>query len=291
MSLELTRRYPQKRAFITGAASGFGLALAETLAAEAWTIGLTDLREEVLAPAAARIEELGGKAQTYAFDVSDRVAFQAALAEFAQSNGGFDVIINNAGVAGGGPMGDFSLDDWDWLIDINLKGVVYGCHFAVPYLKQQGAGHIINVASAAGFIPVPEMPAYCTVKAGVRMLSEVLYNELAPFGVDVTVAMPTFFRTNLHERTRGPHLERAKFMITSSPHSAEEVARTLLEHAGRRAPRMIYGNDAKLVWRLMRWMPNRALKLIQQRTARMQKAFEKAEAKQRAKAQTLPEEG
>jgi len=279
MSMELTRRFPGKRVFITGAASGFGLALADAFGQDGWTIGMTDNREEALEPAAEQVRALGGHPECYAFDVRDREAFAHAVDDFAARHNGFDVIVNNAGVAGGGPMGDFSLEDWDWLIDINLKGVVHGCHFAVPHLKKQSAGHIINVASAAGFIPVPEMPAYCTVKAGVRMLSEVLYNELAPFGIDVTVAMPTFFQTNLHERTRGPHLDRAKFMITSSPHTADKVARALLETAGRREPRLIFGNDAKLVWRLMRWMPNRSLKLIQDRAARMRKAFEKAGAR------------
>jgi len=278
MTLELTRRYPAKRVFITGAASGFGLALAEAFSHDGWTIAMTDNREEPLGPAVEQVRLLGGSPEPYVFDVRDRDAFASAIDGFSEQHGGIDIIVNNAGVAGGGPLGDFSLDDWDWLIDINLKGVVHGCHFAVPHLKRQNAGHIINVASAAGFIPVPEMPAYCTVKAGVRMLSEVLYNELAPFGIDVTVAMPTFFQTNLHERTRGPHLDRAKFMITTSPHTADTVARALLEAAGRREPRLIFGNDAKLVWRLMRWMPNRSLKLIRDRAARMRAAFERKAA-------------
>ena len=166
-------------------------------------------------------------------------------------------------------MGEYELDDWDWLIGINLMGVVNGCHFAVPHLKRQRSGHLINIASAAAFIPVPNMAAYCAAKAGVKMISEVLYNELFDDKVLVSVAMPEFFRTNLHVSMRGPLSNEARFLVKKARYTAEEVATAILEGAGEGRLHIVFGREAAILWRWLRWLPMRTMAKI--RTVRKQR--------------------
>lgn len=276
--MRISERYPGRRAFVTGAGSGLGLAFCELLARDGWTIGMTDVRPEALSEAAAGIRSAGAAVSEYVFDVTDRPAFAEALDAFVAEAGGLDLMVNNAGVAGGGYMGEYSLEDWDWLMGINLNGVVNGCHFATPVLKQQGSGHIINIASAAAFTPVPRMTAYCTAKAGVKMLSEVLFTELENEGVGVTVGMPEFFQTNLHERTRGQTIAEAKWMITRSRYKAEEVAQTILDAAAAGRLHAVFGKEAKIVSRLMRLFPIWSMRRIRRTMEFRQAHFEKRRA-------------
>ncbi|MBI3119828.1 MAG: SDR family NAD(P)-dependent oxidoreductase, partial [Candidatus Hydrogenedentes bacterium] len=203
----------RKRAFVTGAASGLGAAICMELAKDGWTIGMCDNRDKPLRAKMKEVDTAGGTALRHVFDVTDRAAYQKGVKTFIHDAGGIDLLVNNAGVAGGGFVGDYLLDDWEWLLNINLMGVVNGCHYFVPYMKEQRFGHVLNVASAAALAPVSRMAAYCTAKAGVRMLSEVLYNELYDYGVGVSVLMPECFRTNLHERTRGQVAETGKWLL------------------------------------------------------------------------------
>lgn len=282
--MRISDRYPEKRAFVTGAGSGLGLAFCARLASDGWTLGMADVRGDALSDAAEQVRAGGATVHAYVVDVTDRPAFAEAVDAFAETAGGIDLMVNNAGVAGGGNMGEYSLEDWDWLMGINLMGVVNGCHFAVPHLRRQASGHIINIASAAAFTPVPRMTAYCTAKAGVKMLSEVLFTELEEVDVGVTVAMPEFFQTNLHERTRGQTVSEAKWMITRSRYTADEVALCVLDAAAAGKLHVVFGKEAKAVSRLMRWWPlwtmRRVRKTMELRQAHFEKkraAFERAE--------------
>ncbi len=253
--LKLTTQYPKKRAFITGGGSGLGEAYALLLAADGWTIGITDLRQESLAQAAEKIRAAGGSPLTFCFDVRDRAAYAAAIEDFLAQAGGVDLVVNNAGVAGGGALGAYSLEDWDWLMGINFMGVVNGCHLFLPQLKAQQSGMLLNTASAAAFSPVPKMTAYCSAKAAVKMFSEVLYNELHPDGIRVAVVMPEFFRTNLHEGARGPEAEQAKYMLVNAPYTADQVARQALDQAADGHLHIVFGKEAKIIYRLIRLFP------------------------------------
>jgi short-subunit dehydrogenase len=113
-----------------------------------------------------------------------------------------DILINNAGVASVGFMGDIPIKDWEWIVSINFWGVVYGCHAFVPRMKKQGGGHIVNVASAAGILSSAEMSPYNATKAAVISISETLKSELAPYNIGVTVICPTFVKTNLMDTMR-----------------------------------------------------------------------------------------
>jgi NAD(P)-dependent dehydrogenase (short-subunit alcohol dehydrogenase family) len=163
---------------------------------------LADINEEGLKETAEMVARAGGAAEVFRCDVSklDQVT---AMADHCFSRWGrVDLLINNAGVASTGFMGDIPMEDWEWIVSINFWGVVYGCHAFVPRMKGQGGGHIVNVASAAGILCSPEMAPYNATKAAVIAISETLKAELAPFGIGMTVLCPTFIRTNLLEKMR-----------------------------------------------------------------------------------------
>lgn len=253
--LNITNLYPEKRAFITGGGSGLGEAYALQLAADGWTVGIADMRQESLDQAAEKIQQAGGKPLAYCLDVRDRETYQSVIDDFIGAAGGIDLLVNNAGVAGGGALGEYTIDDWDWIMGINVMGVVNGCHYFLPHFKKQQSGMILNTASAAAFSPVPKMSAYCAGKAAVKMFSEVLYNELHADGIRVSVVMPEFFRTNLHVGARGPEVEQAKYLLVNAPYTADQVARQALDQAADGRLHIVFGKEANVIWRIMRWFP------------------------------------
>lgn len=193
----LSQKYPGKRAFITGAGSGLGLAFATELARHQWTVAITDVNEERLRAAAEIVEQAGGTATSYVFDVASYENFQEAVTDFAEKSGGIDIGINNAGVGCGGLLHELPIETFRKVVDINLMGTVNGCHLFVPLMKKHGSGHILNVASAAAFCAAPRMSPYNTSKAGVVALSETLRCELCHDGILVSVLMPSYVRTNI----------------------------------------------------------------------------------------------
>ena len=145
MSLELSRRYAQRRAFVTGAASGLGRALCRLLSEDGWTVGMADVDTEGLDDAAAEMKRAGGRPHVVELDVSDAAAFEEAATAFVEAHGGVDLVINNAGLGAGGRFKDTSVQDWERVVSVNLMGVVHGCRSFLPHLED-GGGHLINVA-------------------------------------------------------------------------------------------------------------------------------------------------
>ena len=168
-------------------------------------------------------------------------------------------MVNNAGVAVGGDMGTVPLDDWQWIVSINLMGVVHGCHLFAPRFKKQGRGHIINVSSAAGLVASASMAPYNATKFAVVGLSEALYLEMKPHGVGVTVVCPTFFPTAIADRARGTQDERLKVMVkklmSASKLDANDVARSALQSADEGHLYSVPMNDGRLMWALKRMAP------------------------------------
>ncbi|HQU25578.1 MAG TPA: SDR family NAD(P)-dependent oxidoreductase [Acidimicrobiales bacterium] len=192
-----------RTAVITGGASGIGLATAHRLAAGGMNLVLGDVERGALESAVTELRAAGARVLGLACDVrreDDVVALrEAALAEFA----GAHLLFNNAGV-GGGPTVGSPTGVWDWVIDVNLRGVVHGVNAFVPHFVARGEGHVVNTASAAGLGGVPGMGAYCATKFAVVGLSESLFHELglrAP-GVHVSVLCPGFVRTRIAESAR-----------------------------------------------------------------------------------------
>jgi NAD(P)-dependent dehydrogenase (short-subunit alcohol dehydrogenase family) len=148
------------------------------------------------------VKQAGGYGEVFPCDVSKLEDVMAMADHCFDTWGRVDILINNAGVASVGFMGDIPIKDWEWIISINFWGVVYGCHAFVPRMKKQGSGHIVNVASAAGILSSAEMSPYNATKAATISISETLKSELAPYNIGVTVLCPTFIKTNLMEKMR-----------------------------------------------------------------------------------------
>jgi len=267
---KLTERFPRKRAFVTGAGSGLGRQFCLELARDGWTIGLSDLNKQTVEETSGLVEEQGGRALRFAFDVSNRKTYQRHAGAFLKQAGGLELLVNNAGVGDGGDVGDYALENWEWLLGINLLGVVYGCHFFVDALKAERRGHIINIASAAAFANLPSMGAYNVSKAGVLSLSETLEAELRPHNVGVSVVMPTFIQTNIMQFSRGrdeENAELARLFQKTSGLSAEDVVPLILDAAGRNRLHIVFPFRARFV----RWLNRFAPWLLRSLKQRMQK--------------------
>ena len=261
-----------QRVVITGAGSGLGRELALRYAREGARLALADIHDEGLNVTLAIVREMGGWGFTQRCDVRD-FSQLAALAQSCQERmDGVDVLINNAGVASGGLFWDLTLEDWEWQISVNLMGVVKGCKAFVPMFTKQHSGRIINIASMAALMQAPGMSNYNVAKAGVVALSESLLAELKPLGIDVSVACPSFFQTNLLDSYRGPDQatkEQIAKLLQSSPISAAEVADSvftqseagefmILPHeSGRQAWELKQANPAAIYAEMTRLMEKR----------------------------------
>jgi len=272
----LSRRCPSKRAFITGAASGLGLSLAMRLARDGWTLGVLDLDREHLDQAVSALQQAGAaRALPYPGDVAAAGFVMDSIADFVQAAGGLDLLVNNAGVAVAGAVEATPVEDWQWITGINLLGVVWGCRAALPVMKQQRSGVIFNIASSAGFAAAPQMSAYNVTKAGVIALSETLVGELAGSGIQVSCAMPGFFRTHLLDHMHAPPEENrlARQLMDNSGHDANEAAAALLGAVAAGDLYVIWPPEYRWAWRLKRWFPRWFLKRVQSfRDAQARKA-------------------
>jgi NAD(P)-dependent dehydrogenase (short-subunit alcohol dehydrogenase family) len=259
---ELRKRYPRRRVIVTGAAGGLGLEICRRFAAGAWTIGMFDTDRESLYASQADIRDRGGTVHATVVDVADEAAFRAAFQAFVRATEGIDVMINNAGVAVAGRMESIPAADWSWALGVNLMGVVHGCSLALPAFRDAGKGLILNVASAAAFVSSPDMSAYNASKAAVVSLSETLCGEVRGTRIQVSVAMPAFFKTNLLQRTRAPEGEResARLLMEHSNYSAQQAAIDILNGAAAGRLYIFAPSRLKLLWYFKRLSPMRYLR-------------------------------
>ena len=186
-----------KVAVITGAGSGIGRALALAFASEGCHLALVDINEKGLQETAALLNAYSRTITTHIASVSDRARMEALPAEIEQAHGAIHLLFNNAGVTINKSFEDSSLADLDFVININLYGVLYGCYYFLPYLKKQAESHIVNTSSLAGFLGLPNQASYCLSKAAVKSLSETLRAELAVHNIGVTSIHPGTIRTNI----------------------------------------------------------------------------------------------
>jgi NAD(P)-dependent dehydrogenase (short-subunit alcohol dehydrogenase family) len=235
------------KALVTGAASGLGLALVKRLAARGDEVLATDLADLPAEPAES------DRVHYRRLDVRSEPDWDAARAWVDSHWGGLDLLVNNAGVAGGGRIELCSLDEWAWIFDINLFGMVRGTRAFVPVMKAQGSGRIVNIASLAGLVHPPGMGSYNAVKAAVVAFSETTAHELAPYGVGCSVVCPSYFRTNLMESMRGGDTDLAAHMVhlvEKSPITADDIASAVLDGIDRGEELIIPDEPARAAYAL-----------------------------------------
>ena len=254
------KRSREAAAVITGAGSGIGKAFAIELAKRGGRVVCSDVDEASARATADAIGAAGGEATALRCDVS-RIDDLQLLAKEAQAwfGGPPSLVINNAGVgAGGTAIGEADLDDWNWVLGINLWGPIHGCHVFAPILREADRpGGIINVASAAAFGAAPGMAAYNVSKAGVLSLSETLAAELSDTGINVTVLCPTFVKTNIVEagRITQQSTQLADRLMRWTGFSPERVARTCLDTNDRGSLYCMPQPDARIGWGIKRFTP------------------------------------
>jgi NAD(P)-dependent dehydrogenase (short-subunit alcohol dehydrogenase family) len=253
------KRSRDAAAVITGAGSGIGAAFAFEIAKRGGRVLCSDIDENAARATADAINGDGGVAMALRCDVS-RVEDVQMLAIQAQAwfDGPPTLVINNAGVGAGGlPVGDMSLDDWNWVLDVNLWGPIHGCHVFAPILREAGYGGIINVASAAAFGAAPGMAAYNVSKAGTLSLSETIAAELSGTGVHVTVLCPTFVKTNIvaSGRISEKSSQLADRLMRWTGFSPDRVARMCLDTLDRGGLYCMPQPDARIGWGIKRFTP------------------------------------
>ncbi len=249
---------PARRVLITGAGSGLGRALAFRYAEAGWRVACADIRIERARETVGLITGFGIGAMAMHVDIASDTSFERLRDEVLAAWDGVDLVVNNAGVSGGGPLLTTSMDDWRWMLEINLLGVVRGCRLFGPVLAEQAEGHILNIASFAALAGAPGMAAYSTAKAGVVALSEGLRADLEGSGVGVSVACPSFFQTNLLEgfRTADPDsLQIATRLMRSAKESAADIAEAIYRGVARREFLILPTAAVRKRWRLKRWFP------------------------------------
>jgi NAD(P)-dependent dehydrogenase (short-subunit alcohol dehydrogenase family) len=192
-----------KTAFITGAASGIGLGMARAFGRAGMNVVVADIDRQAALAASEQLTSEQIKAHPVEVDVSQRAGVRAAALEAVAAFGKIHVVCNNAGVAVGGPIGALTDQDWDWIIDVNLKGVVYGVETFVPLIASHGeGGHIVNTASIAGLISGPTTEPYSATKYAVVAMSEGWAGQLAPQGIGMSVLCPGYVKTRIIDSTR-----------------------------------------------------------------------------------------
>ncbi|MCA6097080.1 SDR family NAD(P)-dependent oxidoreductase [Bradyrhizobium australafricanum] len=226
------RELAGKAAFVTGAASGIGLAMATAFAREGMKVMLADIETGPLDKAVDALRAGGADVHGVVCDVADPVSVDRAAEASFRAFGKVHVVCNNAGVAAGGGIDPISVDDWRWVIDVNLMGVVHGIRSSLPHIRGHGeGGHIVNTASMAGMNAGLGLSPYSATKFAVVSLSEGLAMQLRPLGIGVSVLCPSFVRTRIGEsgRNRGEQYGPTRQLDPASPMAAvvAEIARRL----------------------------------------------------------------
>lgn len=251
-------------AIVTGGGSGIGAALVRALTARGATVVIADLDE---AGAKAVAGQAGGRTSVAVLDVRDADAVAGLVGGTAAEHGRLDLMFNNAGIAVGGRVDEMTLDHWDRVIDVNLRGVVHGVHAAYPVMLEQGCGHIVNTASLAGLVPAPMLAPYAATKHAVVGLSLALRAEAADRGVRVSVVCPGFVDTPLLGRVNSdlPQTElgadeAARARLAGRLYHPDALAVDVLRGMARNQAVIVAPASARAAWRMTRYAPRASLR-------------------------------
>jgi NAD(P)-dependent dehydrogenase (short-subunit alcohol dehydrogenase family) len=229
---EEVAQQPSRRVLVTGGASGLGAALVRAYVARGADVLVADIAPVVEeGRGTSPVSKPLGTTSYLQLDVRSEEDWAAALSWVTEHWGGLDVLVNNAGVAGGGRVDVATMDEWEWITEINLFGVVRGTRTFVPMLKQQRAGQVVNIASLAGLVHPAGMASYNAVKAGVVAFTETLGHELAAYGVRASVVCPSYFRTGLVDAMQGEDKAVGAVigqLVANAPLGPDDIAAAIL---------------------------------------------------------------
>ncbi len=275
-----------KVAVITGGGSGIGRCMALAFADEGMDIAIGDIEQGAGEAVAEEVRAKGRRAIAVVCDVTDLDSVRG-LAEAAKAElGAYHVVCNNAGVISGGPTAEMSPAEWDWVLDVDLQGVVNGVIAFLPGLVEQGEGHIVNTASIAGLVPMaaPGVINYTTAKYGVVAITETLHDELAPTGVGASALCPGVVNTRISQSARN------RPEAAGGPVSEEDMGPPLDLPPGMEMPRIIGANvrePDEMAQRVVEGVKNNDLYIVthpetreavEERFAAIMAAFDKLEA-------------
>jgi NAD(P)-dependent dehydrogenase (short-subunit alcohol dehydrogenase family) len=235
-------RLKDKVAVVTGSASGIGRAIADRFVSEGAVVVIADLNESAIETAVEEIKAAGGKAAGCKVDVSKREQTQELMRKVGEEHGRIDILVNNAGISRYRPFHSANAEDWDLVLDVDLKGVFFCSQAAAPQMIKQKYGKIVNISSALGTGATPHKTAgspggsaaYSSAKAGVIMLTKILARELGPHGVTVNCVAPGTFVTPFNKSARtaeevAEHLEyRKKTVVLGRIGTLEELSNPIL---------------------------------------------------------------
>lgn len=250
--------FKDKVAIVTGGASGLGLALCRELAARGAKVVPVDINQEGAQKVASDIIAAGGEATYGYLDVTLYENAQRIVKDIVNKYGHLDLIFNNAGTALKGETRDLTVDHWRKVIDVNLLGVIYGAISAYAVMIQQGHGHIVNIGSLGGLIPVPQEIPYCTTKWAVVGFSNSLRLEGAELGVKVNLVCPGIMQTPIHNTTSLVNVAKDNLpqpMAKKYFLSPEKAAKIILKGVERNKAIIIFPFYARLIWWLYRLNP------------------------------------
>ena len=264
------RNLTDKVCVITGAASGIGAACAKLMAKQGAVIIGCDLRMDMLHQVAEEIADAGGTMHAHQLDVADRDAVFALADEVAEKHGGADVVLNNAGVAHGALVEEMTMDNFQWVMDIDFWGVVHGSQAFLRHMQKKGAGHIANVSSIFGLVGVPTQSAYNAAKFGVLGFTEALRHEMRDSDINVSTIHPGGINTNIVRHARfqqGPDMDAEReeaiqrfqqFTMTQP----EGAAKTIVKGIAKKKARILIGPDAYIVDWARRLLPAAYMRLL-----------------------------
>jgi NADP-dependent 3-hydroxy acid dehydrogenase YdfG len=272
------KTFTDRVAAVTGAASGIGRALAANLAAKGCHLAISDLNQEGLQETANLVGNHNVKVTTHLVDVANRDQVYQYADEVVKEHGRANIVINNAGVALGDSIEDVSYEDFEWIVNINFWGVVYGTKAFLPHLKKEPEGHIVNISSINGILTNPFNGPYCATKFAVRGFTETLRQELHYTSIGVTVVHPGGIKTDIVRNAR--FRKHAQLNMSQEDlvalydeklfrTTADDAARTILTGMENNKQRVLIGGDARLLDRLARLIPVSATRLMRHLTYRL----------------------
>ncbi len=251
--------YVGRTAIVTGAGSGIGAALSRTLVHAGAHVVCADLDLDAASAVASSCDG-PGSARAVALDVTDAAAVSSLVTSVAADAGALDVMFNNAGISIGGETEELTLDHWNSIIDVNIRGVVHGVHAAYPLMVRQGSGHIVNTASMGGLMAAGLLTSYVMTKHAVVGLSLALRSEAAAHGVGVTAVCPSAVDTPILDKGAVGRFHGRDYFLKGQgvrrPLDPDVLAAQVLEAVAANKPLLVTPRTARIAWRIGRLSPS-----------------------------------